>query len=405
MADKTTLDKIYSYLMEGEEVFGFIEHMAVKDPARRIEYIGANKDYAPVSMNMATHEMNYGSWGSFPVLKANRPWMVRYDGVPDYELCETDYTKRADGETASDVADLSYAGGAYSWLMKIYKEEYVVGTDRVVHFSLRKINDSFLPVGFVDASGNTLEGVWLPMFYGYHDMDGKMRSISGTQPTVGVNLAEQRMAFTNAGIRHAFLGGSIVNTVTDLLYLFAKTTNLQAAYGAGNSLGFHSKAKHYGVLANAVVGGGRFYSSSDGKSLNKILHSIVLGSYQLWQRDPYVILDAGKLYVSPNNSLTRAYEDTGIVFKRPGGHYPHLARVVKDFGKVMVEPYGGSPVTGYCDSIYLHTCGFKIGLRFGACSQGPACGLSTLNFSGNAFDALWNIGASDLLEPPVGVSI
>lgn len=409
VADKTTLDKIYNYLVEGKEVYGFIEHMAVKNPAQRIEYIGANKDYTPMSMNMTTHEMNYGSWGNFPLLLANKPWMVRYDGTPDYELYETDYTKKVDGVTESDVANLEYAGGAYSWLAKIYKEEYVVGTDRVVHFSMSKINDSFLPVGYVDENGDELEGVWLPMFYGFHDESGKMRSISGTQPTATVTTAAQKTAIDNAGARHKFLGGSIVNTITDLLYMFAKNTNSQSAYGLGNCSGYVNDAeKFYGVLENTVVGGGQFYGSNDGKSLNKILHSVVLGSYQQWQRDPYTILDAGRLYTSNNYVYSLShdrYKDTGIIFKESGKLlYPHLARVVKGFGKVMVEPCGGSTSLGYADGLYLATSGVRVGFRFGHCNNGLIAGLSALFLNCDAAYANWDIGASDLLIPPAGVA-
>ena len=58
--------------------------------------------------------------------------MVRSDGTPDYRLKEDNYAYKEDGTTASDVANTSYNGGAFSWLMKIYKQEYMVGTDRVV---------------------------------------------------------------------------------------------------------------------------------------------------------------------------------------------------------------------------------------------------------------------------------
>ena len=55
------------------------------------------------------------------------------------------------------------------------------------------------------------------------------------------------------------------------------------------------KAQHYGTQINKVVGGGRFYGSDDNKSFNKIFHSAVLGSYMLWQRDPYMVAVNGEL--------------------------------------------------------------------------------------------------------------
>lgn len=410
VADKTTLDKIYNYLVDENPVFGFVEHMAIKNPAQRIEYIGANKDYTPMTMNMTTHEMNYGSWAGFDIIKANRPWMVRFDGTPDYELCPTDYTKKIDGTTASDVSNLDYAGGAYSWLKKIYSQEYVVGTDRVRKFCMSPI-DGFEPVGFVDADGHELEGVWLPMFYGFHDTNGKVRSIAGTQPTVSVKTAQQQTAMEAAGNRHKFLGGSIVNVINDLLYMFAKSTDSQGCYGKGNCSGYvNNSAQYYGVKANAVVGGGQFYGSSDGTSLNKVFHSIVLGSFQIWCRDPYTILDGGKLYVSPKRkySLTHTdYVDTGIKFTTNGGwHYPHRARTIPGFGMVMVEPYdGGSSALGYTDGFYLNVSGVRVGLRFGGCAYGATDGFAALYLDYEAGGAGWGIGDADLLEPPVGVAV
>ena len=163
IADKETLDKCYA-ILSADGIYGFIEHMDVLSPTARIEYIGQNKDFTPISLNKDTGTMTLNSWADFPIIVANKPWMVRADGTPDYRLDENDYTKKEDG-TASDVSNTSYNGGAFSWLAKIYKQEYMLGNDRVVKFSMRE-RDGFEPVGFKDPSNNVLEGVWIPMFYG-----------------------------------------------------------------------------------------------------------------------------------------------------------------------------------------------------------------------------------------------
>ena len=90
--------------------------------------------------------------------------------------------------------------------------------------------------------------------------------------------------------------------------MFAKSTNSQEAYGYGNSSGYDaSLAPTNGVKQNAVVGGGQFYGTKDAKSLNKIFHSIVLGTYQQWMRDPYTLLVNGRYKVSKNYT----YDVTG----------------------------------------------------------------------------------------------
>lgn len=413
IADKETLDKVYN-ILAADEVYGFIEHMNVLSPTERIEYIGANAGYTPLTVNKTTGEANYGSWANFPVLVGNKPWMVRSDGTPDYRLDETDYTKKEDG-TASDVANTAYDGGAFAWIPKIYKQEYMLGNDRVVKFSMSK-RDGFEAVGFIDPDNKELEGVWIPMFYG-SIVEEKMKSISGVQPCYNNATAAEKTAIDSFGERAKFFGGPIVQTLTDLLIMFGKSTNSQAVYGNGNMSGYDtSLAPTNGVKQNAVVGGGQFYGTSDGKSLNKILHSIVLGTWQQWMRDPYTLLVNGRYKVSKNYAydLTGAtYHDTGIslpkVLKEDGSQntgifYPHKYQTVPGFGAVPVHPCKGSTSTGGCDGLWQNVEITAVALRFGDCNAGTYDGLRSLVVNAAATHAYWSFGAAILLLPPVGVA-
>lgn len=415
VADKPTLDKIYNILAP-DQVWGFIEHNDVLSPSARIEYTGVNKDYKPLSLNKETGAMTLNDWAGHPILEANKPYMVRKDGTPDYRLKEDDYTKKEDGSN-SDVANTSYEGGAFSWLQKIYKQEYMTGNSRHVNFSMTP-RDGFEPVGFLDGD-KELEGVWLPMFYG-SILNGetetpKMVSLSGLQPHHTKATADQKKAIDNFSDRARFLGGPVVETIIDLLILFAKTTDLQGAYGNGNMSGYDaSQAPTNGVKQNAVVKGGQFYGTSDGKSLNKIFHSIVLGSYQQWMRDPYEIVVNGRVKVSKGYAYDvtgASYEDTGIVAEnRPeanGWNYPNNYRTVPGYGSVPVAPYNGSTTTGGCDGLYRNVSQSTItafALRFGFCADGTNGGPRARHWINAAANASWHIGAAILLLPPVGVA-
>lgn len=410
IADKETLDKIYNMLAT-EPVYGFIEHNAILAPGSRIEYIGANKDYEPISVTMGGG-FSLKSWADFPLLKANKPYMVHADGTPDYRLREDDYTKKEDG-TASDVANANYNGGAFSWLMKIYKREYMAGDDRYVLFRFEKA-DGFEPVGFLDPDNRELEGAWIPMFYG-SIVSEKMRSTSGMQPDYSKTTAAQKTAIDAFSSRARFFGGPLVETIIDLLIMFAKTTELQTAYGCGNMSGYDaSLSPTYGVKQNNVVGGGQFYGTSDGKSLNKIFHSIVLGSYNQWMRDPYEIVVNGRVRVSKNYAYDvtgASYADTGITAaNRPGGNgwdYPHKYQTVAGYGAVPVAPYSGSTSTGGCDGLYRHEnqSGITaVALRFGNCGRGRSDGPRARHWNYVAGNAYWDFGAAILLQPPVGVA-
>ena len=413
VADKETLDQVNTKVSEilaieqDEDVYGFIEHMDVLSPEHRIEYIGLNKNFSPISVTMGGG-FSLGDWANFPLLVNNKPYMVKSDGNVDYELSATNYTKKADGETASDVANASYDGGAFSWLQKIYKKEYIVGSDRYVKFSLTP-RDGYKPVGFIDSDNKELEGVWLPMFYGYIDGNSKMHSISGTQPAYSNQTSAEKTAIDNFGARAKFFGGPIVETIQDLLILWGKTSDLQAKYGYGNCEGYdQTLSPTYGVKANAVVGGGQFYGTDDHTSLNKILHSLVLGTYNQWQRDPYTVCVNGRVKVSKNYAydLTgAAYTDTGVQLETTSSwQYPHKYANVDGFGAIPVQTCKGSTATGGCDGLYVNAGITAVALRFGACRNGLLAGPRTLSLDGVATYSSCYIGASVLLLPPVGAS-
>ena len=308
--------------------------------------------------------------------------------------------------------------------MKIYKNEEMVGDDRIVRFSFTA-RDGYEPVGFIDPNNKELEGVWLPMYYGsILGADGatpRMVSLSGMQPHHTKDTAAQKTAITNFSSRAVFLGGPIVETITDLLIMFAKTTNLQEAYGYGNCAGYDaSQSPTYGVKQNAVVGGGQFYGTDDQHSLNKIFHSIVLGSYQQWMRDPYEVVVNGRVKVSKNYTYDptgAAYTDTGIVVpdnktwdtSHNALDYPAHFRTVPGYGSIpALGMDGGSSATGGCDGLWRKDpkqTFTGVCLRFGVCDVGLICGLRARRWNNAATAANWYIGAADLLLPPVGVAV
>lgn len=411
IADKETLDKVYA-AVSGDPIYGFIEHNATLAPGSRIEYIGMNKNWNPITITKGGG-YSLGDWADFPWLKGNRPWMVKSDGTPDYRLNPDDYTLKEDG-TASDVANTDYDGGAFAWCPKIYKREYMAGDDRYVLFSMTE-RDGFEPVGF-KLGTEEVEGVWLPMFYG-SIVDSKMRSLSGLQPDYSKATAAQKTAIDAFGTRARFFGGSVMNTLIDLEILLAKTTQLQGFYGNGNSSGYDaSLTPTMGVKENAVIGGGQFYGTTDSKSLNKIFHSIVLGSYQQWMRDPYLLLVNGRYKVSPNYEydLTgNTYTDTGIsleeIYKadesqNTGMFYPHKYHTIPSFGALPVGPYNGSSSTGGCDGLWQNCEITAVALRFGRCGYGAYAGGRSLDLSTTAATAGWSLGSALLLFPPVGVA-
>lgn len=161
------------------------------------------------------------------------------------------------------------------------------------------------------------------------------------------------------------------------------------------------KTQHYGTKINTVIGGGQFYGSNDNKSFNKIFHSCVMGSYMLWQRDPYMLLINGRIKVSPDYTydLTGAkYLDTGVNLAKNG--YYATTQVVKDFGAVPNDEIACSSATGYCDHTWVNAEIPAVSLRFGDCTCGAGDGLWARTLCDVAARAWWGCGASKLLPAP-----
>lgn len=381
------------------------------DPTGRVEYIGRNKNFRPMKMNMSTHIMDQGDWSNFDWLKNIAPCMVRYDGTMDYRLDPNDYTKKEDG-TPSDIADLSYPGNAMVWIPKIYKYEYCVAGDRYILFSERKLSDDFIPEGFWDSEEKELEGQWIPMFYGTEDTEGRIRSMATGFPTKNKTADQQKAAIEKNGPRWKFYGGPIHETIHAMLILLSKSTDSQAAFGYGNCSGYNSDdTVNYGMLQNAVIGGGMFYGSSDQKSLNKIFHSVMLGTYQQYQRDPYVLLLNGVLKVSPYykyDATGATYKDTGIRYSetaKDAWRYPHIRQYTKGFGSFPVEPFKGGVSLGYCEGFCFTIASVRMSLRFLNSWGGSIAGAGAVDLRYSPTYTEWNTGASPVLNPPEGYAL
>lgn len=416
IGDGSVTGAISSLYDQVNDYYGFIEDCNTLSATVRITYIGKNTNYTPVSIGSGG-ALNMGSWQDFYDKLNNHPWMVKSDGTPDYQLSDTDYTKKVDGTTASDVDNSSYDGGAFAWIKKIYKyEDFDPATNkRTVMFSFTP-KAGFEPVGFIDKDGVEMQGIWIPMFYGSIDGNGKARSISGTQPSYNKTTTEQNTAIEGVGTRAAFFGGGIVNTLTDIMIMMGKSTDTQGTFGKGNCSGYDaSLSPTNGVKANAVVSGGAFYATTDAKSLNKAFHSVVINTWQQWQRDPYLLFVDGEYKVSKHYDydVTGAtYIKTGLALGENGGQssygpvYPHIYRTISDFGCVPVgPPFSGSTTTGGCDGLWVNLSGVRVSIRFGECSNGAYDGGRYLDVSGAAGNSNWAVGFSLLLLPPAEVEV
>lgn len=379
--------------------FGMIIHQDIANPSNnKVEYIGLNKDYQPFTMNLADHTWNAGSWGAMPTLAKNRPAMIKTDGTFDYWLDPSDYSKKADGVTDSDVSNTAYNGNAFSWFEPLWMRVKTNGNDLDVRFAYAPLDDDYIEVCPEHC------GLWIPMFYG-SPVSGKMRSIAGTKCIGGVTGNDttdtQKSSISANGANYLFLGGKVMIAIALLRVLWSKSTNSDF-WGLGNNSGYvEDSSKNYGTLSNPIVGGGQFYGSNDGKSGNKFLHSVALATYDVSLRDPYTLCVNGRFKVSTDYHYDVSggtYKDTGI--DAPVEGWQKTLAVADKFG-LLPSTVGGSSTTYYCDYFWINKTITSVGLRLGRCYDGSQAGAFSL-YSGNvAGDSWWDIGCAVMLKQSV----
>lgn len=401
----------------GIKIYGFTQNFSDTNPDTCISYPSdvENANYAKMMTNEGTGTVTYGGWKEFleEVLK-NKPYMVKSNGEADYELSSSDYTKKADG-TASDVSNANYSGaGAFAWLNKVYTRTIynTKSNTRTVYIAVGgkptvpEGSAGYDPDGFRDSNGNELEGVWIPMFY---QNASNSKTIANASYAKSLTTDQQRSKIESVNSTRAkFLGLPIVHILRDLEYMLFKSTDIQKNAGHGNcNGGSESALKHNPIVANGSVVGWK--GTSDKRTANKYFHSMVLGTYDQWLRDPYTQLRNGVLYVSENyneNSMAEAIDLQGnaVSFTTSSAWtYPCTMMGLKNLvGGFYKQESTGSQTTGSCDGQYFNASSTRVALRVGDCSDDLVDGPASLYLGYGASYAGWNRGAAVLLLPPAG---
>lgn len=346
--------------------YGFIEHMDVLSPNERIEYVGVNAKYTPMSYDFNTHTMDYASWKDFPLLVENVPVILNKNYKEEEYLDPNNYRLTTSGKTSKvSINNISYKPdyiGAFSKFIKIYSKKWISGNDRHVRFSFTK-REGYEPLGFINSNGKEVDHVYIPMFYGYIVSNYTWYLIVADTDIqkLTYRLDDASKSLIKSSTRRAFLGGQIIDTIRDVLFMLFKTTDITSACGTG----ICDKSI---VCKNNVVNGGQFYGTKDGKSLNKIFHSIVLGSYYRRLVDPYVLINKnnGNNYVVSNHynfstvgdiDSATYYINTGCNVKFDSKaittYFPQYKKNIQKIGSIVVPPYGKSDALGCTGKIII----------------------------------------------------
>lgn len=308
-------------------IYGFHQNFKDHNPDTCITYIETNKDYDPLHCNVSTGNVVMGGWDiGWDWLNRVKPFMVKTNGEVDYALDPDDYTKKLEDGTPSDIANADYDGGAYVWIPKIYCKEIYSddGTERTVYFCENDqdpIMQGAWKWPFVMADGTEIEGFWLAMFF--PDLTTKKplglnpnKYISGLfagvvqggsfllQGFAGYQqITQYKNTLTDSpNTRASFFGGSATFLFRDILYMLAKSTDIQKHMGCGapnigasdvlggytpsyitvdiSHLYTHGGFYGYGVPKEYKAGDTSTYQSlANGYNYGKLFHCMTLGAF------------------------------------------------------------------------------------------------------------------------------
>lgn len=390
---------------ERPPIYGMVIQEDQPNPTQRVTYLADNRTFTPLQMDLQHHTIQYGSWSTFSWLRRNLPVMCDFDGHIDYILDPADYTRHWGTTTPSDIANPTYPGQAMAVIPKLYSVSYHLGSERYFFLCEEPVSPLFQAIGF-QVDGIERDYMLIPMFYGSVDEQGRIRSLAGqwsagtisgtaAQNRYGIDMDVRAQAevIASSSPYGLFFGGPLVNVLTDLAILLSHSTDSQTAYGRGVSQIATTDADcsgHWGTCPNPLLHH-QFYGGCDGRTFTNLFHSTVLGSYMLWQRDPYLLCDHGHLKVTVDYRLDltgKSQIETGTILNSSGAFSKTYD--VDQFGSIPISESVSTYETGYCDQIYSSGTVMSFCSRFGCCRSGTRAGLHAKSMNHAAYNRGWN---------------
>ena len=401
------LEQIANNRVRGYKLYGFHLNNNESDPDAKITYIADAIGAVPAKMDYTKGLFDYGSW--LNAFFMPRPCMVKYGGQVDYYLNPENYAQKVDG-TPSDVANEAYDGNAMmEWgrdgkkiWMKIVPDE----SGASVYFSDIQVDSTFHAYAFYNKNNVLMDHFYTPIYNGYKDASGKMRSLSGKAISNSLSGTAEITACTANG------EGWYTETIVDrmlinmLLILISKSTSTQRVFGQGMTSGGESTMKAY--LTGSLDAKGMFYGYSTTDKAVKVFGMENYWGCQ-WRRHAGLIQKGGKAYYK----LTRGTADgsTATDFNTDGtGYIEHGGALLGTSGQwqstqafdtnLMIPSGGGaSDSTHMCDQYWVNTNATTYALLGGGSGSGSHGGAFYLLLSNAVSAASWGRGCAPSLKP------
>ena len=371
------------------------------DPETRVEYLYDAAGMTPARMNYTTGQFDYGSWANAWFITGNKPCALKYDGTIDYYLDPDDYTKKADG-TASDVSDANYAGNFMASMPTVWVKRWEDARYQYTAIANKQIDDDFKAYagdGFIN------DYIYIPMFKGCVDTNGKMRSYAGHEFYTGYTAEQELTALAQCGT--GWQGWDLLKwrTLSDLCTLISKSTNSQLAFGRGNTNSYNQSSSTGGIIPTGQndLTTGQFNGYDDMTHHVKAFHvedfwgnrsDRCYGAYTV--NGVYIY----KMHPPYSAEPDGTYINTGIEVPEVGTQGGWIsAEHLGDFG-LLPSSVDGSSTTYYCDYLWESHEGTRLAAIGGMNNHYTNAGSYFIQFT-HATNLLskW-VGSSPLYNPP-----
>ena len=394
-------------------LFGFTIDESNPDPDTCITYTDANTDFTPIRMDFTNDEITgTADWmGCFFMPKPcmlHRADADHAESYVDYYLDPDDYTKKADGVTASDVANTSYAGNAMMEFPPIFMKVTKDGPN--IHFAF---SDQQIDEDFEAWSAKTHDGTYKPWYnaiYEGQSISSVMRSMSTGQKPTGSLTAANEWAYSQANNVNADQGWGTTlwadeQIIKALTFLVTGSLNSQTAIG-----GVYNTASALQINCGAGNAKGMFYGKADGSYTptkcfgmenrwghrNRRPQGINVIDYKIVVKMTLSDIDGatGGIATSDNSIDYAHYINTeDLVPAGANGAYISEIQYGHRSAGMPLASSGGSSSTFYCDGLY--TISGLRGVMFGgSLSNGLVAGVSYCDAHYAPSVAYWPYGAS-----------
>lgn len=380
-------------------LYGFKIDKNDPNPATRISYLEMAEGFTPAYMDYTTGQFNYGSWNPDEIffLQENKPWMVKSDGTPDYELDESDYTLKKDG-TASDVSNTSYDGNAMSKIPLVWLRQYEDDDYEYCYICNIQLDENYHAYAHQRSDGSIMDYIWLSCFDGTL-ISSKVRSIKG-QTTMNTQTGTNEITYAkNNGTLWYTRSWSQRNLINMLLILMGRSDNYQTTFGNGHYTG--GSAASNLLKTGTISNKGRFYGTNGTGAAVKVFH-IENWWGNAWERIAGLINKNGKIVVKMTpeyNTTGDGYTDTGLVPAGTSGGYIDKTNM-SEYGRIGYNA-AGSETTYACDGLWFNNGQVDYAFVGGACVHGFRCGGSCVYLDLLVSYSFWDLGAALSCEQPL----